>query len=532
MVPWNSGPSRFRPVSVKAIPVAIPVVSGVMEDLPPRLRAACDLLMPEVRELAGRHEYDGLVPDYSVAGVRAALARLGDGDTLPDAHDEAHLRAVEERLRVMYAELELHRRSPLDHLNALDLACYDREYAPAEERAAARLRHLAAWPETVDAAVATLDLVPAPVARALLGGVRGLVGGIPADAGETGDRARAAHARLVAHLEDLAENGSTDAALGERALTRLMGDAEALDVDIAALAADADRERDRLMERLTEACARAGRYEAPLDVCRDLVTDHPDIDGVIDASRHWTERALEFTRERDLVPYHDGECHVGLAPESRRWAMAMMSWAAPGETDAPSCYYIVPPDPSWPADDVESWLQVFSATTLPGITVHEVAPGHFSHGRALRHAPSDVRRILHSEAFAEGWAHYVEELCVEEGFLADDPRFEIGVWLEALVRVTRLACAIGVHTGTMTLEDGARRFEADTHLTGSAARAEAGRALFDPTYGRYTHGKLEILRLRERARKAWGDGYSHQRFHRALLDLGSPPIGLIGAALG
>ena len=503
-----------------------------MEDLPPRLRAACDLLMPEVRELAGRHEYDGLVPDYSVEGVRAALARLGAGDPLPDAHDEAHLAAIEERLRVTYAELELHRRSPLDHLNALDLACYDREYAPAGERSAARLRHIEAWPETIDRAVATLDLVPAPVARALLAGVRGLAAGIPADAGESGERARAAHARLVTHLEHLAENGPADASLGERALTRLMGDAEALDVDIATLAADADRERDRLMERLTEACARTGRSGAPLDICRELVLDHPDIDGVIDASRHWTEKALEFTRERDLVPYHDGECHVGLAPESRRWAMAMMSWAAPGETDAPSCYYIVPPDPSWPADDVESWLQVFSATTLPGITVHEVAPGHFSHGRALRHAPSDVRRILHSEAFAEGWAHYVEELCVEEGFLADDPRFEIGVWLEALVRVTRLACAIGVHTGAMTVEDGARRFEADTHLTGSAARAEAGRALFDPTYGRYTHGKLEILRLRERAREAWGADYSHQRFHRALLDLGSPPIGLIAAALG
>ena len=164
--------------------------------------------------------------------------------------------------------------------------------------------------------------------------------------------------------------------------------------------------------------------------------------------------------------------------------------------------------------------------------MHEVAPGHFSHGRALRHAPTAVRRTLYSEAFAEGWAHYAEELCVEEGFLADDPRFAIGVWLESLVRVTRLACAIGVHSGAMTVEDGTRRFEADTHLAGSAARAEAGRAVFDPTYGRYTHGKLEILRLRERARAQWGAGYSLQRFHRAMFELGSPPLGLLGTALG
>jgi uncharacterized protein (DUF885 family) len=56
--------------------------------------------------------------------------------------------------------------------------------------------------------------------------------------------------------------------------------------------------------------------------------------------------------------------------------------------------------------------------------------------------------------------------------------------------------------------------------------------VFDPTYGRYTHGKLEILRLRERARAEWGGGYSLQRFHRAMFELGSPPLGLLPSALG
>ncbi len=502
-----------------------------MEDLPPRLRAVCDLLMASVREYAGRHEYDGMVPDLSAAGVRAGLARVGAGDPLGDPHDEAHLRAFEDHVRVAFGELEMHRRNPLEHLSALELACYDKEYAPAEERAAARLRHLARWPEVADTAVRTLDLVSAPVARALLGAVRGLAAGIPADAGAAGDAARTAHARLVAHLERLAADGDPDAALGERALARLMGAAEAMEIDLAGLAARADRERDRLMARLTEACARLDPATAPLDLCRALVRDHPDASGVLDTAQEWTRRAIAFTRERDLVPYHDGECRVGPAPESRRWGMAMMSWAAPAEPEGPSWYHVTPPDPAWPQEDVDAWLEVFSATTMPGITVHEIAPGHFSHGRALRHAPTVVRRTLFSEAFTEGWAHYAEELCVEEGFCAGDPRFEIGVWLESLVRVTRLACAIGVHTGEMTVEDGARRFAADTHLTGPAARAEAERALFDPTYGRYTLGKLEILRLRERARREWGAGYSHQRFHQALLALGSPPLGLIDAAL-
>ena len=155
-----------------------------------------------------------------------------------------------------------------------------------------------------------------------------------------------------------------------------------------------------------------------------------------------------------------------------------------------------------------------------------------SHGRVLRRATTDVRRSLMSLSFIEGWAHYVEELCVEEGFRADDPRFAAGVAIEALVRVTRLAVSIGLHSGEMRIEEAARRFEQDAYLKGPAALAEANRATFDPTYGRYTWGKLEILRLRDRARRAWGPDYSHQRFHAELLALGAPPLGLMASGLG
>jgi hypothetical protein len=507
-----------------------------MDDLPRRVRAVCDLDVAEVRELAGRHEYDGTIQDLSPDGVRSGLAALAEAAAaagrLDDPHEEAHLAAFEKRARVTFGDLELHRRSPLPHLFALDLACYDRDYGPAAERDRARLEHLAAWPDAVDCAVTALDRLSAPVAAALLGGIRGLAAGLPADVpADVRAAATAAHARLVEHVERAAADGDPDAALGRAGLTALMGSAEGMDLDLGRLAERADAERDRLMRLLAADCARIDASRPPLEVARDLVRDHPGPDGVIEAARHWTERAIEFTRERDLVPDHDGVCLVGPAPESRRWAMAMMSWAAPGEPEGPSWYHITPPDPSWPEREREEWLEVFSATTLPGITVHEVAPGHFSHGRALRRAPTAVRRTLYSESFMEGWAHYAEELCVEEGFCAEDPRFAVGVWLEALVRVTRLACAIGVHTAGMTVEEGARRFAADTQLSGPAALAEAARATFDPTYGRYTWGKLEILDLRERARKQWGANFSLHRFHSALMDLGSPPLGLLATAL-
>jgi hypothetical protein len=537
-------------------------------DLSPRLRAVCDLDVAEVREYSGRHEYDGKPQDLSPGGVRSGLARLAaardGGERLADPHDEAHLTAAENLRQVTFAELEMHRRNPLLHLVELELATYDRGYAPAAERAAAWAEHLAAWPRVVDAALESLDQVSAPVAEALLAPARGLAAGISAgqDASPGGDAwgtegfggradaaaghadqtihhadravreaALAAHARLVAHLERTAADGDPDPALGGPALSALMSSAEALPVDLGQLSEQADAERDRLLALLAEGCAQVAPGRPALEVARELVRVHPDAQGVIDAGRIWTQRAIDFTRERDLVPYHDGVCLVGPAPESRRWAMAMMTPAAPGEPDGPSWFHITPPEESWPKTEQEAWLEVFSDTTLPGIALHEVAPGHFSHGRALRRVTSDVRRTVHSSAFVEGWAHYTEELCVEEGFGADDPRIVIGVWLEALIRVTRLACAVGVHTAGMTVEQAARRFETDTHLVGSAALSEARRATFDPTYGRYTWGKLEILRLRERARKEWGVGFTLQRFHKALLDLGSPPLGLLGTAV-
>jgi uncharacterized protein (DUF885 family) len=212
--------------------------------------------------------------------------------------------------------------------------------------------------------------------------------------------------------------------------------------------------------------------------------------------------------------------------------MAMMSAGGAYESGAPDWYYVSPPEPDWSEEEKEEWREVFSATTLPAITAHEVTPGHFAHQRLMsRFAGSDVRRSLASDAFVEGWAHYCEELLVEEGFRADDPRYAIGVWVEALLRVSRLACALGIHGGTMTMADATRRMEEDAFLVGKAAEAEAFRATYDPTYGRYTWGKLEILAARDEATARWGTRYSHRRFHTALMTLGAPALGLLGDAL-
>ena len=208
-----------------------------------RLRALCDLSMSAVREYIGRHEYDGRVEDLSPEGVRAALARLGgppgtppEGsgeprggapvDREPDPHDEAQLAAFERLARLELGELELHRGQPAVPRRPPSTCPATTATTPRPtERAEARRRHLAAWPDAVDAAVAALDRVPAPVAEALLPAAkRPDRRPRPVDRDPVVERAVEAHKRLVAHLEAAAADGHPDTALGRGPLDRLLGD--------------------------------------------------------------------------------------------------------------------------------------------------------------------------------------------------------------------------------------------------------------------------------------------------------------------
>lgn len=490
------------------------------------MRAAVELDLASAREYVGLHEYDGVLQDLSPDGVAAALARIGSGPLPVDPFDAAVLTVYEDGLRAAFGETQIHRRDPLVHVSAMDLACYDREYAPAAERRAARERHLRTWPEAVDNAVAALDRIPAPVATATLPSLRGLAASVEDPA------ILAAVARLVDHVERAAREGEPSAALGAEPFLRLLGAGEGMAFDVATLTDTAERETARLRAVLAEAVERLAPGEPPADVVPALMREHPVTTAdVIAAASALIEEVTAFAVERDLIGDPGGVCLVGPAPASRSYAQAMMSWSAPYEADAPSWYYIVPPDPAWSADEVEEWLSVFSDTSLPSITVHEVTPGHYAHGRALRGVPSDVRRSLASQAFVEGWAHYSEELYAEQRFRDGDPHYVIGMCVEALLRATRLYCSVGLHTGGMTVEDATARFEAVAFLRGTAAVGEARRGTYDPTYGRYTLGKLEIGRVRGRATESWGSGYTHRRFHDTLLALGMPPIGLLERAV-
>ncbi len=498
-----------------------------------RLSAACRPFMQSVREEGGRHEFDGQISDLSPGGVRAMIDALGGAD-LDDPQQTVHVATFENLARSWFGDLEVHRWNPDLHLRNMNLVHYEREYAPERERAAARLRHLAQWPDAVDMAIQSLDRTSAPMARGLLSSARGLHAQIDrVDAPEEITvRAHRAVDRLVGSLIRAAEHGEPSAALGADNLAKLMTASEALRFDLSEMTEVVERETERLTGMLARACARIEPAATPRQVVRRLLSDRPRSDqDILANAQEVTTDLLRFTGERDLVRWLDGQMEFGLDHESQGLYFANMRFCAPEEVDSPATYHLTPPDRSWPQTDIDEWLETFSPTLIGSMSAHEAAPGHFAHARALRHVDGLSRRILMSYTFAEGWAHYAEELCVEEGFRSDDPRFEIGMCIWALVRVARLASAIGLHGGTMTVADSVARFMDTAYFPRPAAVQEANRGLFDPMYARFTWGKLVIRDVRERARTAWGPRFSLGRFHAALFELGSPPIGLIYSIL-
>jgi uncharacterized protein (DUF885 family) len=160
-------------------------------------------------------------------------------------------------------------------------------------------------------------------------------------------------------------------------------------------------------------------------------------------------------------------------------------------------------------------------------SVHEVFPGHYLQGLWQRNAPSFVQKVSWSYSFGEGWAHYAEQMMIDEGFAADRPEARLGQLSDALLRDCRFVASIGIHVRGMSVDDVKRRFIEDCKQDEASARQQAVRGTFDPGYFAYTLGKLQILALRDEAKQRLGARFDLAQFHDALLSHGAPPVPLM-----
>ncbi len=271
--------------------------------------------------------------------------------------------------------------------------------------------------------------------------------------------------------------------------------------------------------------------KTPEAVAATLAASHPAAGAVLERARTDLDRLRTFVLAHHLVtlPPED-DVRVTLTPAfARRTIFAAMDAPGPLETKATAAYYYVtPPEPNWSAERTEGFLGFFNDFLFPIVSAHEVMPGHYVNFALDRHEKlSLIRKLLPSPSFAEGWAHYDEQMMVDEGWGDGDPRVRLAQLQGALLRECRYLVGLREHTQNMTVDEATAFFENNAFVGPEPARREALRGTQDPLYGYYTLGKLELLKLRSDYAKAAGSRYSLESFHDALLAHGDPPIAIV-----
>ncbi|HYI96198.1 MAG TPA: DUF885 family protein, partial [Bryobacteraceae bacterium] len=190
-------------------------------------------------------------------------------------------------------------------------------------------------------------------------------------------------------------------------------------------------------------------------------------------------------------------------------------------------YYVTPPEAEWTRTHKEEHLRLFNKPVMEIITIHEAFPGHYNQFLHAKAFPTKTRKLLTTRSNAEGWAHYVEQMMIEEGYGDGDPNIRLAQLSEALLRDCRFVSGIKLHTQNQTVEQAARLFVEKGFQEPANAHEEARRGAYDPTYLYYTAGKLQIYKLREDYKRAHGGDYSLEKFHTEFIKHGSIPLKLM-----
>ena len=512
------------------------------------------VLQPGYAVGLGLHEYDGRVPDLSVAATdrwssdaRALLDRLGrlEPGGLSEARriDVLLLRLLLEGPLFDLHESEDLERNPMSYVGSVSLTPYlARDYAPVPQRVAAIVRILDGVPKMLEIGRRRLR---AAVPKPFLDLALAIGGGLPqhfAEAEAFAARAdlvpavRAARTAAEASLGEFLQwlrserlpTATPEFALGSERFQRLLfvreGIAAPFEEIRRAGAADLARNQARLHEIAQSAGVAVG------ELFDQMNKHHPAAPNVLATAREFVEETRAFVTDRDLVSIPEPvSVRVEETPIWGR-ALSTASLNPPGPFDVgppEGIYYVTPVDPAWTPVQQEEWLRSFNFSMLRNITVHEVYPGHYLQFLHFKRAEGSlVRKVYLSPSFVEGWAHYTEQLAIEQGLGRETPRAEVAQLHDALLRNCRLLAAIGLHTQGMTLEQATQLFQREGHVERLPAEREAIRGTFNPEYFCYTLGKLAILNSRTRF-LAGPFGGRLRSFHDTLLGFGSPPIGLL-----
>jgi len=515
---------------------------------------------PTTATFDGVHVHDDLIEDFGRQAIDAQVRALGGFARRLAAIDPQRLTeverlerpALESSIRARLYELEEVRtweRSLQVYSEMLATSLAGQalfEYAPIAERARRVLSKLRQTPRLMQAARDNVKDPPGIFLKVGLESLRGTskfinddlpraFGAVDdlhllGDLADASTEASAAIAACVDYFEtDVAPRARGSFRLGRDKFTHKFELEEGLTGGIDRLLDIALRELHDTQEEFRRVASRLNGGD-PSAAWQKAKDQHPEAGQLVAVAQKQVAELEEFITRQGIITIPDG-APVAVAPTPRfyRWTSASMWTPGPFESrPMRAFYYITDVDPSWPAARQDEHLRDFNYGALWAISIHEVFPGHFLHYQHLRQIDSKLRKsiLFSSSAFVEGWAHYCEQMMIEEGFRKSDPAMRLGQLAEALIRLCRTIVGIRLHCEDMSVEQAVRFFRDEAYLEEASARREAERGTFDPSYILYSTGKLMLLKLRADYKTHAGAKYSLRGFHDSLLANGSVPIWL------
>lgn len=513
-------------------------------------------LNPRYAVFLGLHEYDGLLPEYSISSIlewadkaedlRSQLSRI-DTSSL-DARRKLDILCLELLLEddlFDIKELEAHATRPIGYVSQLGVTAYiSKPYAPVEERIKAVNRHLSHLPRFLKQAEENLNKTLAEpfvkVASIMLQGtVQELIGDATQEAAKAAQSTRLEFEQLRDmaieavnnFLKQLKEEYSTnmDFALGREKFQKLLWTRDRISMSVEELLNLATDDLSKNSVALDDTVKNMGA--SSLSQALDQVrSDHSTSETLIPDTAATLESLEEFVRERDIVSIPlDVDCKVvPTPPPMRASTSAAMNFPGPFEkANVEGHYYVTLVEDTWDEKRKKEWLRYLNHSAMRNISAHEVYPGHFVHGLHLKaFARTKTAKTYLNYGFTEGWAHYTEEMMLQAGYGDGDPKLRLVQLEDALLRDCRFIVALKMHTQSMSLEDAKKFIMENARLEELPAEREAIRGTFDHGYYGYTLGKLFIQRAKQRYFAAFGKT-TLKTFHDKLLSLGSAPSGML-----
>ena len=516
-------------------------------------------LEPVTATLMGIHDYDALYPNDTPEGFEERLGWVRDFESRLDASvaleelaavqrvDLALLRSRIAAMRIRLESIREHSKNPARFPETAMMCVfllYARPFAPLDERKEALLERLMGIPAYLEGAQRTIERAPELFAKVVaevnLTGpsfvdeiARGMTRSFPAEAEHiefAAARARVGFSHYQEFLEkDLAARIGGSHAIGEPAMNDLLAREHLLGRTAAEIEAIGLEHIERTREQLAGEARRADPSRDWRQQVADAKRRHPEAARVRDVYVSETERARRFVLDRKIAPIPAGSLEILDTPVFERPFIPYATYVSPGpfDVDQTGLFYVTPIDRSRSREEQLEQLEGHNSATIPLVVLHESYPGHHLQRLHANRAPTRIRQLAESPFFVAGWTLYCEEMMWEQGFF-EDPASRLIQLKDLLFRVCRAVIDVRLHTGRMEVDRAVDCLVEDALLERSSALAEVRRYALTPTLPMgYLVGKLDLLAIRDEARRRLGDRFSLHDFHAGLLAGGALPPSLV-----